>query len=70
METALVIPAITGIVEALKQTGLPTRFAPLASVLLGVASHWLVPEISILTGILYGLGGVGLYSGVRASAGY
>jgi len=69
METALVIPAITGLVEAFKQTGLPSRFAPLLAIALGVGSHWVVPGISILTGILYGLGGVGLYSGSRAVAG-
>ena len=69
MPTALIIPAITGLVEAFKQTGLPTRFAPLVAIVLGVGSHWAVPGVPILDGILFGLGAVGLYSGPRALAG-
>lgn len=70
MSNVLLIPAITGLVEALKQMGLPSRFAPAAALAFGIGAFYMMPlEMTLLEGILYGLGAVGLYSGPKAVAG-
>lgn len=69
-----VIPLIIGLVQALKQVGLPDQFAPLASIGLGLAlaiaqiltGAEMTPLAVVLNGIAYGLAASGLYSGARA----
>lgn len=73
----LVVPLIVGLVEWLKAQGLPSRWAPLASVGLGV----LIAALSLLAqryptvadwggvaivGVILGLAASGLYSGQKA----
>ena len=58
----LAIPAITGIVQAIKMAGLPSKWCGLLGVALGVASSFLLPDVNILWGLLFGLASVGLYS--------
>ena len=61
--------AALGLTELAKITGLPSRFAPLLSVIFAVAiTLMLVDDITreaIVYGILSGLAASGLYSGVK-----
>ncbi len=62
-------PAIVGLVDVLKDCGLPSRYAPLAAVALGILAglaqqyaptlSWIQP---VVLGIVLGLGAVGLYA--------
>lgn len=67
------VPVIIGLVEVMKRSGMPTRFAPAASIVLGVASIFLIPMpgvsigIIILQGVVVGLAGAGLYSGTKTT---
>lgn len=63
------VPVTIGLVEVVKVTGLPDRFAPISSILIGVALGILVlPTLidAILGGVIVGLSASGLYSGTRA----
>lgn len=67
------VPVIIGVIAVFKSAGLPKRFAPLASLLLGIGGVFLLPyEVSvgvqILIGIGTGLSASGLYSGTKATA--
>lgn len=67
------VPLIIGVVAVLKNAGLPKRFAPLASLLLGVGGVFLLPYeltvgIQLLLGVGTGLSASGLYSGAKATA--
>jgi L-cystine uptake protein TcyP (sodium:dicarboxylate symporter family) len=67
-----IIPLIVGIVELLKQIGLPSKFAALVSVLLGIAIGvvYLSPndiKKGILVGLALGLAASGLYSGTKST---
>lgn len=61
---------VVGVVEIAKRTGLPDRFAPLASLVIGVglALLYLGPDwqTALLTGLALGLMASGLYSGTKA----
>lgn len=70
------VPLIVGVVQVAKLTGLPDRFAPLASLILGLVlsaglglSQNDFTAESLLVGIALGLSASGLYSGVKASVG-
>ena len=63
------IPAVLGVVAAIKQVGLPSRFAPIASILLGIGLVALTGQpwqADITQGILVGLAASGLWSGSKA----
>lgn len=67
-----IIPLIVGIVELLKQIGLPSKFAALVSVLLGIAIGvvYISPDDikkGILVGLALGLAASGLYSGTKST---
>jgi len=77
---AVIIALIPGCVEIAKRSGLPSRFAPLLSVIFGMAlvglSHAAAGEPVrtiasaaevILTGTISGLAAVGLYEVTRTS---
>ncbi len=62
-----IIPLIVGIVELLKQLGLPQKFAGLAATILGVVIGivYVAPSDvlqGLLIGLSLGLGAAGLYS--------
>lgn len=67
---AVVVAGVVGLVEVLKIAGLPSRFAPVAAIILGIGGFVLMPggmgvrEI-VFYGILSGLSASGLYSGVK-----
>jgi hypothetical protein len=69
---SIIVPVIIGLVEVAKLTGLPSRFAPLTSVILGVVIHVAllatagVPTAAFF-GLVSGLTAAGLYSGIKAS---
>jgi len=65
----LVVPIILGLVECFKQIGLPTRLAPVASLILGVALMFLTTmtwQAIVVQGIIAGLMASGLWSGGKA----
>jgi len=65
------IAVVIGLVEVFKQIGLTNRFAPLASVILGIVAAFLTPTetigLTIFHGIVLGLSASGLYSGSKAT---
>jgi len=77
MGVILVVPLITGFVEALKRAGLPSRYAALAALASGVAisvgayvangvgAHDLYD--AALQGVAFGLASAGLYSVARSA---
>lgn len=69
-----VVPIILAIIQALKMVGLPNKYAPIASIALGVIVGFIfrheTADLSqtILAGVTYGLSASGLYSGVKTTA--
>lgn len=68
------IPILIGINQVVKVLGLPKRFIPVASIILGIGISFVVPgvvtlSVAVIGGIVIGLSAVGLYSGTRATAG-
>ena len=71
----LLIPLITGCVEAAKRSGFPAQHAPLAALLLGVSlglAGYVAGVVgasdayaAIIQGASYGLAAAGLYSAAR-----
>jgi len=70
--SGILTPIILGIVSALKSAHMPSTYAPLVSILLGVGAEFLVvgalipsPSVgvTVLLGIGVGLSASGLYSG-------
>lgn len=66
------VPLIIGVVGVFKTAGIPSRLAPLISLLLGVGGVLLLPYdfaigVQILIGIGTGLSASGLYSGAKAT---
>jgi len=68
---AVAVAITVGLVEVAKTIGLPTKYAPVASVLIGVGSSFLFPAatvaMTILFGVITGLTACGLYSGAKAT---
>lgn len=70
-ETAIVvsaIPLVLGLVEVAKIVGLPSKFAPLVALTVGVTYALSLNGVSALTiveGITYGLSASGLYTGTK-----
>ena len=68
-ELALLVPAITGVIEAFKVLGMSTRFAPVLSIGLGLLGAYVLTgsfdTAAMFQGVLAGLSASGLYSGVR-----
>ena len=63
------IPVILGLVEVLKYSGLPTKYAPLASLILGVVYGLTMVSQDVsgaILGIVAGLSASGLFSGTKA----
>jgi hypothetical protein len=67
-----IVPAIVGLTQVAKDTGLPARFAPLLAVLIGGAAGlaqleqgklpW-IPAVAL--GVVFGLSACGLYDTAR-----
>lgn len=72
MEMIGIVPVIIGLTQVVKLAGLPSRYAPLFAVLLGVCISTAVSPVTgmnVLLGIVYGLTASGLYSGTKAVSG-
>lgn len=72
---AVLVPIVIGLVEIGKMSGVPAKFAPLLSLVLGVSGAILLVggslNVAIMQGILVGLASSGLYSNVvTASRGF
>lgn len=66
---AIVIPIIVGIVEMMKKMGLPGKYSPIVSIVLGIGGIFLLGGFSVesgLRGLVFGLSASGLYSGSKA----
>lgn len=64
------VPVVVGLVEVAKKTGLPSRYASVASLVLGVAAVWVLQQnVEWLPGALTGLAASGLWSGTKAVVG-
>ncbi len=67
---AIAVAATTGIVEVLKKTGLPSRWAPILSLVVGFGMTLLFTHSfsweTVAVGILTGLSASGVYSGVKS----
>lgn len=65
------IPVVIGLVSVVKMY-LSSKWAPLASLLLGVGSAFFVPAatvgLTVLQGVLIGLAASGLYSSIKTTA--
>ncbi|TXL65641.1 hypothetical protein FHP05_05830 [Cerasibacillus terrae] len=64
------VPLITGLVQVFKVAGLPKKFLPLVSLLLGIGGgvFYISPgdlKGGIIIGIVLGLSASGLYSGTK-----
>ncbi len=64
------VPVVTGMVQLLKMSGLPKKYTPISSLMLGILSgyYYLAPDDppkAIFMGIIVGLSAVGLYSGTK-----
>lgn len=71
MDVTLIIAAIMGIIEAAKRSGMPSKWAPLLSIALGLGGSFAFGgdgelPTTILEGIILGLSAAGLYSGTKA----
>jgi mannose/fructose/N-acetylgalactosamine-specific phosphotransferase system component IIC len=67
------IPIITILVDVIKKAGLPSNFAPLMSIILGVIFGLIFEssgdvKTAIITGIIMGMSASGLYSGGREAS--
>lgn len=65
-----IVPVALGLVSVVKSVGLPSRFAPLASIAIGIGLTALLPDLSwqatVAQGIIAGLAASGLWSGGKA----
>ena len=67
---AILIPIITGIVQAIKMIGLKDKFAPVAALAIGAGLGVLLRQntetftSAVFSGLIYGLSASGLYSGL------
>lgn len=66
----VLIPVILGLAEIAKSLGMPKKYSPIVSLVLGIIAGivYVHPEnlvAAILVGIALGLSAVGLYSGTK-----
>lgn len=68
----LSVPLITGVIQALKLAGLPTKYSPIASVFLGMVAALILLDDSYGTrlalGVIFGLSASGLYDNMKVMA--
>lgn len=64
------IPVLVGVVQVIKTAGLPDRWAPAISLVLGLGVGLLAggtPLVVVLGGLVIGLSASGMYSGAKAT---
>ena len=65
-----IVPVIVGLVQVIKAAGVPSKYAPLVSIILGigfVALTTVAWQAFVAQGIIAGLAASGLYSGVKST---
>jgi hypothetical protein len=65
------VPIVIGLVAVLKNSGLPTQYAPITSIVLSVAGVIALSGVSVMSGligVIVGLSACGLYSGAKTTA--
>ena len=71
LDLTIAVPIIIGVVQAIKNVGLSSKWAPLLSVALGLVFFFFWGDLgtgeNLFTGLIAGLSAAGLYSGVKAS---
>ena len=71
IDLTIAVPVIVAIVSAAKTAGLPSKFAALVSLLLGVVAFYFIGSgettANIFEGVVAGLAASGLYSGAKAT---
>ncbi len=63
------IPIVIGLIQVAKMAGLPSKYAPIGALILGVVGALILGGpigVAILSGLIVGLSASGLYSGVGA----
>lgn len=68
---AVIIAIIVGLVEVMKQSGLPKKASPLVAIGLGIAGGMIYlfpgdPRAGVFMGLVMGLSASGLYSGSKS----
>lgn len=72
-EFLVLVPLVLGLVEVIKRIGLPTRWVPIASIVLSIGGLFLAGvawQPAIMSGIFVGLSACGLWSGTKTTVGY
>lgn len=67
---AVLVPVTLGLVQIVKGLNLPSKFAPILSIVFGIGLAFLlfkVSGITTLAGIFVGLSAAGLWSGTKAT---
>lgn len=71
MDLTIMVPVIIALVAGVKQAGMDSKYAPILSIIFGLAGFYLlgVGEIGprLFEGLVAGLTASGLYSGVKAT---
>lgn len=65
---ALLVPLVLAVTEIIKRAGVPKKFAPIVSIVLGIVFVWLSnhQDVEWLAGIVIGLSASGLWSGAKS----
>jgi uncharacterized membrane protein YGL010W len=68
-QSVALIPVITALVQVAKQMGMPSRYAPIPALVLGIAAGVLYVSPSdigdgVLIGVVLGLSSMGAYEGI------
>lgn len=72
LQFIVLIPIVLGVVQAAKSAGLPSRYAALVSIALGVLGAYTLggfSNLNLVQGIIAGLSAAGLWSGTKATFG-
>jgi len=71
IDLTIAVPVVLAVVSAAKMAGMPSKFAPLLSIGLGVVTFFFFGSgdavSNIFEGVIVGLSASGLYSGAKAS---
>lgn len=72
LSSGVLLGIIIGVVQLAKKAGLPSKFAPLLAIGVGLAFslfNFFVSDLglkeAVFTGVVFGLSAVGLFSGVK-----
>jgi hypothetical protein len=67
MEITYVIAVVLGICEIAKIAGLSTKYVPILGLIVGIICSYIVPEVSLISGVISALSAMGLYSGIKTT---